>query len=336
MSVRRAAVAVAVAAAGASFGACDERAPDAAGVPPGPALAVDARQAADPPAGSSDADLASRRTLERIVRAETTLAYHGYRTITHGARGESRETRLRVASDGAGRTLLEWAGNDASETRRWTVDHRFAWVRRPELLLRNYHVRADSASSDPVAWRETRRVEIVGRRPGRPSLELMTDAETGLVLAEMNRDAAGREWRSARFESVEFGAPPPADTLPAPEALSADEALSPVPADWAPLQVRGVPDGFERISSGVSSCGAWREDWSDGLAGFSVLQSRGVDSRRDPADEEREGDVRRRRWLGGASLTARRGGIDVTVYGSVADDELLVIVRGLAPPPADR
>lgn len=287
-------------------------------------------------------DDAGREALLRIVEAETKVAFQGIRTLTQGPRGASRETRLRLVADGAGHTLLEWPGGDEAKPRRWTVEHRFEWVRRPELLLRNYKVRVDPAASPPVAWRETRRVEITGRRAGRPSLDLLVDAETWIVLAESLRDAEGSEWRSARFESIEYGKAAEEAPGERAEALPVAATREPRPADWSPLTVATSAEGFELVACGTASCGTpskdgdqaaptWREDWSDGLAGFSVLQRPAAASETTPA-----GEVRRRRWLGGASLATRRDGVEVTVYGTLLADDLLAVLRGLRPASAER
>ena len=112
---------------------------------------------------------------------------------------------------------------DEPPRRRWNAECRHEWVRRPDLLLSNYRVTLDDQPSPPVAWRETRRVRFEGRRPGRPSLELLVDAETWLVLAETGRAFDGREWLRARFETITYGevvAPDDAAT-PAVESIGA-------------------------------------------------------------------------------------------------------------------
>jgi hypothetical protein len=296
------------------------------GDPADPATAAASRPAAP-------ADPASRETLDRIVRAESTIAYSGWRTVSQGPRGESRETRLRVVRSAAGPTLLEWHGDDRRPEgpRRWTVDCRFPWIGRPELLLRNYRVVLEAAPGEPVAWRETRRVRFEPRLAepaGRATLHLLVDAETWLVLAESTRGADGREWRSARFESIEYGAASH-DSTDAASGPGPSEPLEPpspdrrVPDGFQPRAVVGLPEGFERVEAARSPCGAWREDFSDGLAGFSVLQA--------PADPDAPpvGEVRRRTWLGGAALTARVGELTVTVTGSLSADDLLHVLRNL-------
>ena len=306
-----------------STGACDASTESAAG-PPEPAATAEAA-----------ADAAGHATLARIVDAEKSLAYHGFRSITQGPRGSSRETRLQVVHTADDRTLLTCAGDAAAQAPRWRSTARFPWLERPELLLANYSVTLDPRPSEPVAWRETRRVHVRGRHPARPSVELLVDAETWLVLAESALDASGAEWRHAEFESVEYGDPPggavTADSADCEPGLAAGDP----PDEWTPLTPSSVPEGFERIAVGRSPCGSWREDWTDGLAVFSVLQARRSPS--DAAVERRaEGDVTRRRWRGGSALITTRDGVEITVFGTLGSDELLRVVRGLHAPSVSR
>jgi len=75
---------------------------------------------------------------------------------------------------------------------------------------------------------------------------------------------------------------------------------------------------------------AWVEDYSDGLAGISVTVSPAG------ADAPAEGEVRRSSRLGGGTLAARAHGALAVVCGSLADADLLAVLRGLGPAPVDR
>lgn len=269
-------------------------------------------------------DAAGRELLARIVRAETTLDYEGTRIASYGPPGASRESRLRVVGTAAGRTYVEWTPpGDAAPRRQWSAGSRFAWVTRPELLLRNYTVTLDPAPSPPVAWRETRRVLVAGRIAGRPSMELLVDAEHWLVLAESCRTAGGEEWLRGRFEAVEFGARDTPDAPGTSEELPRDDASEPPPAGLARLDVAFLPEGFERVGTRTTGCGAWGQDFSDGLAGLSVQQ------RPAGTDEAPDGEVRRSRWLGGLALTGRVGTTAVTIHGGLPDADLVAVFRGL-------
>lgn len=287
------------------------------------------------------ADDGSREIVERIVEAETRLACHGFRTVSRGPAGASRETRFRVVHTAADRTYVEWTPSPgADERRRWSTGARTPWVRRPDLLLANYRVTVEAGPTDPVAWRETRRVRIEGRRPGRPSLRLDVDAETWLVLAESGTSFDGQEWMRARFESIEYGAPsePPS---PGPTEDIADRPVTAASEGFVPLAVTALPAGFERLGARESPCGSWVEDFGDGLAAFSVLQrptGRTADPSPDPSPgaspATSSGDaphdaVRRSRSLGGGCLSGTVAGVDVTVTGNLADADLQTVYQGL-------
>jgi hypothetical protein len=285
--------------------------------------AAPAPASAAPPADAADPE--SRAVLDRIVRAESTLAYHGLRTVSRGPAGASRETRFRLVHHADGRTLVEWTPVGEGARRRWSTGSRYAWVARPELLVRNYRVTEDPAPVPPVAWREARRVRIEGRRPGRPSLDLLVDAETSLVLAETGRTFDGEEWMRARFEALDVGEP--ADPVAAAEGEDLGDACgAEPPAGLVPLAVTALPAGFERLCSRTSGCGAWVEDFGDGLAAVSVLQR--VPATAGPASDE----VRRSRSPGGGTLSGRVDGVEVTVSGNLPDADLMTVYRGLAAP----
>ena len=138
---------------------------------PGPA-------GAQPPAAAP----AERELLERLANAERAVESSGWKTLVHGPPGASRETRLRIARFADGRTRIAWEGTGDPPERRWETRARAPWASRTDLVLRNYAVTADPGPGPTVAWRTTERVRFVPRRPLRPSVELLADAETGLVL----------------------------------------------------------------------------------------------------------------------------------------------------------
>lgn len=267
--------------------------------------------------------------LDHIVKAESGLAYHGYRIVAQGPIETSRQTRLHVVRTATGRMWIEWAREGDAPARRWQqTGSRFPWVERPDLVLRNYDVVLDDAPAPPVAWRESRRVRIVPRHPGRPSLEILVDAERWLVLADVRRDAAGAEVRSGRFETLTWGAP---ESGVPEDGGGADFGLRPAdgPDGWTPWTVTRVPHGFERIRGEVCGAGWWYEHWSDGLATLTVSQSQvsGDAPEQSPAGSETE--VTSRRLSGALALESVRGGVRVTVVGDVPEPELRDVLASL-------
>ena len=255
--------------------------------------------------------------LRRIVQAERTQVYSGYRRTIMGAPGEHRESRVHVFHDGAGNTLVEWGSGDEART-RWRYKSRFHWIEDPDLLLENYRVEFPAEETPPVAWRATRSVRLVGNRKGRPSMTLWVDRETSLVLREQLTDHEGKVRLTSFFETLELG--PPTDRAVPTDA----ESLRPGgvvadPEGWTPLRVTRAPPGFKRVSRGVLACGTLREYWSDGLAAFSVTQIP------DGGSEEVAGELKRSERQGRISLKGVFGGLRLTVSGVLPAICIIVI-----------
>jgi hypothetical protein len=274
----------------------------------------------DEPPAATDAGAAA---LRAVVAAEKSLVYTGYKRTIHGEEGDGRATRMKVSRSAAGRTLLEWGDEGGDPKRRFVYASRFAWLDDPDLLLRNYTVEVDPADGPPVAWRDTRHLTVRAKRPGRPSLDLLVDKETSLVLREQIRDFEGRLWLTNVFDTIEYRAPEEPAGGPPPEPLAGGApAASPEPL---PLRVTAAPEGFVRASPARSEDGVLREDWTDGLAAFSVIERRPGPS----APPAKEGELERRACSGRASVSGRFAGIDVTICGNLPAGELEAVARGL-------
>ena len=281
------------------------------------ACSGDATPPAQPDAGAA--------ALRAVVVAEKSLVYTGYKRTIHGEEGVGRATRMKVSRSAAGRTLLEWGDEGGQPARRWAYRSRFAWLDDPELLLRNYTVEVDPADGPAVAWRDTRHLTVRARRPGRPSLDLLVDKETSLVLREQIRDFDGKLWLTNVFDTIEYRAPDePAAGVPSAEPL-ADSAAADKP-EPLPLRVTAAPDGFVRTGGGRSQCGGMREDWTDGLAAFSVIERRAEPA----AGGAREGELQRRACSGRACVSGLLSGVEVTISGNLPAAELESVARGLA------
>jgi hypothetical protein len=317
--------------------ACDPK-PD-----PGPSpRAISAGSGGDEAAARRD-PVATKAFLA-VVGAEKSLAYVGVRSSVRGSEGEARTTasgvrrpdpperttRMRISRYGSGRTFLEWDG-PVGQTHRWSFRGRFAWLDDPNLLLANYSVAADPAPGPEVAGHATRRLTFRGDRPGRPSLELCVDAATSLVLREEVRDYDGRVWLTNVFESIEYREPdaPPADAA----AEAHDDPRGGLDQlHGLPLAVTAPPAGFVRVGGIAGAKGLLREDWSDGLAAFSVVEQpvggeSGVDC---PIPSLKDGDVQRRSHRGDTSVAGLFGGTYVCVTGNLPPDDLEGVVRSLA------
>jgi hypothetical protein len=273
---------------------------------------------ASPPAAPGD----GAAVLARVIAAERSIPFSGYKRTIHGVEGEGRATRMKVSRDATGRTWLEW-DPEGGETKRWRYAERRGWAASPDLLLRNYTVTLDPAPGPAVAWRDTAHLTIGPRTAGRPTLDLLVDASTWVVLREQFRDCDGKVWFTNVFDSIEYGAPEPqsAAAEPLPDATPA-RSKTPLP-----LAVNAPPAGFVSVGRSDVEGGGVREDWSDGLAAFSVVE-RPAGS---PGAGAPAGRIARRACSGRASVNGVFGGVEVSVYGTLPVAELEAVVRSLSP-----
>jgi hypothetical protein len=263
--------------------------------------------------------------LRRALEAEKSLVYTGEKRTICGEEGEGRATRMKVSRTVAGKTFLEWDEGDGS-TRRWVYESRAGWRDDPDLLFKNYVVSVDPADGPAVAWRETRHVSVRGRRPGRPSLDLYLDKERSIVLREEIRDFDGRLWLTKVFDTIEFREPDEPSASAHAEPLS-DPRVGDASASSLPLAVVRPPDGFVRTGGpgGRDADGFLREDWTDGLAAFSVFE-------RAPGERPKaEGELTRRSCSGRASVSGVFAGVEVKVMGNLPAADLESVVREMSP-----
>jgi hypothetical protein len=274
------------------------------------------------PACPASPPAAPETVLARVIAAERSVPFTGYKRTIHGVEGEGRATRMKVTRDASGRTCLEW-DPEGAEPRRWRYAERRGWAASPDLLLRNYTVALDPAPGPSVAWRDTAHLTIGSRTAGRPSLDLLVDAATWVVLREQFRDCDGKVWLTNVFDSIEYGAPQsqPAGAEALPDAPSA-RTETPLP-----LAVNAPPAGFVSVGRSDVEGGGVREDWSDGLAAFSVVE-RPVSS---GGEASPAGRIARRACSGRASVNGVFGDVEVSVYGTLPVAELEGVVRSLSP-----
>jgi negative regulator of sigma E activity len=271
---------------------------------------------------------AGSELLDPILEAERSLAYSGYKTAVHGEQGAGRRTRMQVSRLEDGRMVLEW--EQGGETgRRWVVRARHRWIDDPALLLANYDVEVVPGEADrDVAWRAVQQLELRPRHPGRPSMTLLVDAETRLVLAERLRDHDGVERFAWQFDTIDYEPVPldgdEAEIVAAPEHDEAD----PCECDWAVLAPAELPAGFERVGCRKDADGALVEYFSDGLAAFAFRQR--------PAEDlggPHDGELERRSCSGRSSVSGVIEGIEVLLLGNLPVDDLEAVAASLRVAP---
>ncbi len=168
--------------------------------------------------------------LQRIARANREISYEGVytRTGTHGDRAYRLEMLVRHwAPD---RTLIEFRAPDSLRNtliafdrgqmryrglRRMLRKFRFAapapWLRGEsflkeiDLIRKNYRLLAEAAPER--LGHPTRKIRIVPRHSGRPSLELWVDARTGFIFKMEKRSPLSPAADVHEYKDIHFGAP---------------------------------------------------------------------------------------------------------------------------------
>ncbi len=290
---------------------------------------------ADIAAAAAAAEAEARRIIDAITLAERTRVYSGYKSALHGEDGRGRRTRMRVQRRADGRMVLEWDAGGTT-TRRWVVRSRHRWIDDPSLLLENYDVVLPGDEVEDVAWRAVERVELRPRHPGRPSLTLLVDTETRLVLAEQLRDHDGVQRFAWRFDTIDFDPEPEAfadaEVVAAPSCIETDSPTADGAAPAQPaLSLGAPPAGFTRVARQRAQDGTLTEYWSDGLAAFVFRQTPAAD-----LTGSDEGDFETRACSGRASVSGTVEGVAVELLGNLPTSELEAVAASLCVGPEQR
>lgn len=264
------------------------------------------------------------KVLERMLAAEDEVPYRATKRMEWGS-GEARHEREYE--------VTHWAGGptcfDRGE-RRVRGLSRLYWLRDQELLLSNYRVAV--AAGEPFLGRGSVRLEITGRREGRPSMDLTVDRETGLLLSTKIRDYEGRVAFRAEFSKLELE---PGD-LPEPperrtwkrdgdesERMSGREGAE---LKFAALSPRYLPEGYVEKNRYVSCRRpSLRLFYGDGLSLLEI-------SERPARPEDRGGRVAEQRRYGSRTrYEAVIGDVKVRLTGQLSPEELLKVLESMAP-----
>lgn len=270
--------------------------------------------------------------LERVAAAEKAYSFEGVREVSSQCRGHSR-TKWYFDTHHPGRaTVSVSTGTPTGRQRRHRgFLPRLFWLKDRDVLLRNYRVAI--VGREEVAERAGVVLEIRAVTSGRPSVRMIADEETGLLLGMERRDYRGEVIYRSKFTTLLI------DT--AEEQDEADDRgghrrWSPPwggkrghrdssGADFMPLVARYLPEGFQRKMKPWSRTGSRRfELFSDGLCWLSMSQ------RAAPEGAE-ERVVEQRQWGDRVVLEMVHRGVKVKVTGGLDPEELLEMIRSLAP-----
>jgi len=268
----------------------------------------------------------------RVIRtAEGVHAYRGTKEIVFGTRKvKKREyvvTHFRSDGDAPGPTIMERAGRDGP--RRW-VDWRSRhdyWLGDAERLLTNYRVVRNGSAE--VAGRTGTRYEVSSRLADekRPSVTLVVDDETGLLLSFRQTNWEGKRSLFSEFTTLvldpeEMPERPVRAPRPSKEGGTAADPADPAFPILAP---QFLPAGFEARGEGrLSRRGGtnWKTIYSDGLSWFEIRQRK--------AKEGAEEGVLERSVRGShVWMRMTHDGVSVSLYGSLDPSELELVLRSL-------
>jgi len=342
---------VAVAGALLTSACTDGASPDLQARSPSPSTPIASE--ADP-APDSVAD----SPLVRIAKAERETVFSGWKTATSGPEG-GRQTRMKVARLADGRTYMAWE-QEGRQTMRWVYRSRHRWIDDPSLLAANYEVVDVSDDEAPIAWRPVRRLEVRSRHAVRPSMTLIVDRDTWLVLGEEIRDFKGVRQFAWHFDTIEFDPDEVPGEWPAAKSVVVNEdgqtngsvgsgdpvasrasgsssapgsetaadvgSDSMTPSASRALHADALPDGFVLVDRKSAHDGGVAAYYSDGLAAF-VIRQRSVPIGAEPAG--REGELSRQACSGRSEVSAVFKGIEVSILGNLPLPELEAIAASL-------
>jgi hypothetical protein len=274
--------------------------------------------------GVSDSDAAPLvDRLEGMFEAERLYAYEGLKEVVSPV-GESLVSKWYVVTrrpggplkmapmgepEGRGRTRRIWG----------SLLH---WFKDTRLLLENYEIR--EAGRAQLAGREGFVLEIVPRHPKRPSLRLVADEETGLLLSLERRNYLGELVFSSRFVTLLLTrVEREGERRRGPRRWTGPRAPAARPRPFEPLVARRLPAGFVEKRAWRFG-GLHRTLYSDGLVWIELSQWRA----RPDAEEQ---VVRRTQAGDRTTLKMTYRGIGLKLVGSLDPDELLEVLRYVAP-----
>lgn len=233
-----------------------------------------------------------------------------------------------------GPTIMETVGRDSGHSKTrvdWRSRHDY-WLADSDRLLANYRIQADGPAE--VAGRKGTRYVVRSRYEGRarPSLEVVVDDRSGLLLSYREIDWMGEVAIRVEFTTLVVD---PADLPERPVREPCEEkgaeTVEPLPAlSFDRLAPRRLPDGFapkgEGRRSGRSRRG-WKAVYSDGLSWFVIRQWKAEDGAGSGVDS---GVVKRHVKGSRVWMRMTHEGVAVALYGRLDPSELEQVLSSLA------
>jgi len=274
------------------------------------------------------------RLFEDMEKAERETSYQGTKELLYRYGDHERRSFHFVTHYAGDVTLVESGGPGGGRTRRWRESRpRFEYLLKDrELLLDNYRVRP--AGRETVARRDGVVVIIRSRiaDASRPSMRLVLDPETKLVLSSEIIDWRGETGFRSRYTSLlldpVLGAPPEPRRGGREERRRMrpkeveSEAEAGVP--FTPLVPRHLPRGFRRMTVQVFGhrFPTVRSVYSDGLSWIEIRQWKAR-----PGREERV--VRTFPRGSRVKMKMALHGVGIMLDGRLDPEELKKVIRSL-------
>ncbi len=264
--------------------------------------------------------------LERMLEAEKTVSYEGMRDVVWNRESGERRSFFFIQHYAGGPTLVESTGRPGrrGRGRPWVLRNGMLyWLADKDLFLENHFI--TEMGRRTVSDREGIVFEISSRHAGRPSIEIVLDTETSILLAINSRDYLGRTRFRAEFRTLLIEPElPERSPSQGRQRLASDvekwkQSSRDVP--FAVLEPQFLPDGFVRKSCWKSRRSARINTmYSDGLGWIQISLSAA-----DPESPEKV--VEQSRCGSRTTMKMVLNGVSVRLVGHL-DPEILLKVLG--------
>ena len=139
--------------------------------------------------------------LQKMLEAEKTVSYEGMRDLVWFRESGERRSFFFVQHYEGGPSLVESVGRPGGRNRQWVERYgRLYWLADMKLLLENYLV--TETGHRTVSDRDGIMLEIASRHAGRPSIEIVIDNETSVLLAADFRSYQGATTFRSEFRTL--------------------------------------------------------------------------------------------------------------------------------------
>jgi negative regulator of sigma E activity len=264
--------------------------------------------------------------LHRMLAAERSLEYEGMRDLVRFYGSRERRSYCFVQHYSNGPTIVESAGRSGG-SRRWVERRgRLYWLADKNLLLRNYVV--EEKGRRTVSERNGLVLSITSRHEGRPSIEVVVDEETSLLLSSEFRNYLGETSFRSSFQTLLIDPGLPARSPKEGRERKGDvERVQKSSRKALPvkmLEPRYLPEGFVRKASWKSRRSPRINTiYSDGLSWIQLSLSEAEAGSPERVVEQSRSGSR-------TTMKMVLSGVHIRLVGRLDPEELLEVLRSMA------